>query len=140
MTMIHKSDLRDILNEASTDEEIRARIEELADPGNIDEEQRSFVEMITELDHHLAKAAGIKPKKIDPTVENYYPSGTDALSYTIGEYAASINAHREYQSVSSIEVNKGIYSQTLATFFVHPFGPEKVTELVVNCINTLNKK
>lgn len=140
MTMIHKSDLRAILNEAGIDEEIRARIEELADLGNVDEEQRAFVELITELDRHLAKAAGIDPREIDPKVENYYPSGTSALRYTIGEYAAFINAHSEYRSVSSIEVKKGIYDQTLATFYVDPVGPEKVTELVVNCINTLNKK
>lgn len=140
MSIIHTSDLRAILNEAGTDEEIRARIEELADLENIDEEQRAFVELITELDHHLSKAAGIKPKEIDPKVDAYYPSGTSTLRYTVGGYTAFINATSEYQNVSSIAVKKAQYSPTIAEFSVRPVGPEKVTELVVNCINTLNTK
>ena len=140
MTMIHQSDLRDILNEAGTDEEIRARIEELADLENADEEQRTFVEMITELDRHLAKAAGVKPKAIDPEVDRYYPTGGNPLRYKIGGYEAVVNAGCKYQSVSSVEVKKDVYEPLIADFHVAPVGPEKVTELVVDCINTLNKK
>lgn len=140
MGNIRKSDLRDILNETTNDAEVRARIEELADLGNIDEEQRAFVEMITELDHHLAKAAGIKPRKIDPKVDNYYPTRRSPLHYKIGGYTVRINASREYQRVSSVEVQENTHDSTIATFYVVPVGPEKVAEVVARCIDALGAK
>lgn len=140
MAEIHHGELRTILKNAETDEELRARIEELADFGSIDDDQRQFLKLVTELNNNLAKAAGVEPEAIDPNVDGYHSTRGSALGYTIGEWKVFIVAFRDYQKVSRIEVKKDLYFPTIAEFFVYPVGPEKVTELVVNCINTLNKK
>lgn len=140
MTIISQRDLRTILNESSTDKGLRARIEELANHGNIDEEQRTFVEMIIEVDYQLSKAAGVSPSPIDPKVDTYLAHTEDRLNYMVDGYLASVNASAEYASVSSVEISTGIFSPQIAKFNVHPVGPEKAAELVLSCISTLNSQ
>ena len=137
---ITKHDLRDILNETDGNEELRSRIEELAEVGKIKEEQRAFVEMITRLNAALADAAGVKPRKIDPTATVYRMHMDDGLVYRIGSHFIGVNAMLEYQSVLSVKVYRNRWGDEIAHFFVEPLGPEGAVSLAVACVDHLNSE
>lgn len=135
---ITKTDLRNILNETDDNEALRSRIEELAEVGKFDEEQRTFVEMVTRLNKALAEAAGVKPRKIDPTVTVYRIHTDDGLVYQVGNHFIGVSAMLEYQSVATIKVQRNRWDDEIASFFVEPLGPDGVVALAVACVNHLD--
>ena len=136
---ITKTELRNILNETDDNERLRSRIEELAKNNkDLNKETREFLDMITRLDAALAKAAGKKPSKIDPSVTIYAQHHSDGLVYRIGGHYISVHAMIEYQSVSSIDVSKTRWANKIAEFLVKPLGPENAVALAVAFINQVN--
>ena len=136
---ITKTELQNILSETEDNEKLRSRIEELAKNNKVlNKERREFLDMITRLDAALAKAAGKKPGKIDPSVTSYANHHSDGLVYRIGGHYISVVAMLEYQSVSSIEVSKTRWANEIADFRVKPLGPENAVALAVAFINQVN--
>lgn len=135
---ITKEELRDILDETANYKTLRSRIEELAEVDKIDEEQREFVEMVTRLDAALAKIAGKKPRKIDPSVTAYRSVVGANLSYKVGDRFIMVNASANYQSVACLKVYKTRCSGELASFRVKPIGPEAAASAAASFINHIN--
>ena len=140
MKTIDSRTMRTILQETTSNEELRARLEDFAEFESVDKKQREFVERITNLDRCLSTVAGVKPSKIDPTISSYFPGQGDSLEYKIGGDLASIFGSAEHQTVMCVEVRRGQYNPELASFRAYEIAPEKVAELVVNCIDTLKRK
>lgn len=137
---IAKTELRNILDETANDKALRSRIEKLAGVDKSGEEQRTFIEMVTRLNAALADAAGVKPRKIDPTVTVYRVCTDDGLVYRVGSYFIGVNTMLEYQSVASIKVCRNRWGDEIAHFFVEPLGPEGAVSLAVTCIDHLNSQ
>ena len=137
---ITKTELRNILNETANYKTLRSRIEELAEFDKIGEEQRTFVEMVTRLNEALAKAAGEKPRPIDPTATEYRTHTNDGLVYRVGSHFIGVNASCQYQSVASIEVHRERWSGEVAKFWVETLGPENVVALAVACVNHIDSE
>lgn len=131
---ITKHELRDILDEAGNYKELRSRIEKIA--SFEDKEKQRFVEMITRLNAALAKAAGVEPLEVDPSVTKYhYLKG---LGYTVGDFRISVNAYLEYQSVSALQVVRA--GEEISEIRVYPLGPEQAVALAEACVNHLSRK
>lgn len=137
---ITRTKMRTILQETTSNKELRARLEDFAEFESVDKTQREFVERITNLDRCLSRAAGIKPSEIDPTISRYSPYARNSKGYKIGGYLVHIEASAEHQQVMEVEVRRGPYKPRLAFFRAYEIAPEKVAELVVNCIDTLKSK
>ncbi|WP_297453350.1 hypothetical protein [uncultured Corynebacterium sp.] len=127
--------LREILD-TTDDQDLRGRLESLA--GQTEDRQTAFVEMVTEVDYHLTKAAGVAPNIIEPKVDGYTPNGKQRLQYEFGDYTLSMCAFVEYQEVASIEVESNITGETIANIRISPFGPEKTAHLAVQFVGLLN--
>lgn len=135
---ITKHDLRDILDETANDKALRSRIEKLAGVDKSGEEQRTFIDMVTRLNAALADAAGVKPRKIDPTVTVYRVWADDGLVYRVGSCFIGVSTMLEYQNVASIKVCRNRWGDEIAHFFVEPLGPEGAVALAVACVDHLN--
>lgn len=137
---ITKTELRNVLNETEDDGTLRQRVEKLAGVDKSGEEQRTFIEMVTRLNAALADAAGVKPRKIDPTVTVYRVWTDDGLVYRVGSYFIGVSTMLEYQSVASIKVCRNRWGDEIAHFFVEPLGPEGAVSLAVACANHLDSE
>lgn len=129
MNILTREDVRALINETANDDDLRARLKEFADMGKIDEEQKAFAQLVTELDAHLAKAAGRKPTTIDPKTDKY-GSGTRArLEYKINGAYIRILGSTEYMSVTTLEIYSSLH--TCANVYIRDLGPQKAVEVAV---------
>lgn len=137
MSILTQQEIRALINESADSDELRKRLEEFASVGKIDDEQRAFVRLITELDAHLAKAAGVKPATIDPTIDRYGTSAKKALAYKVNGSRIFIVGSTEYMSVVTLEIYGEVHS--CANVYVNQLGVEKAVEVAVGITEAVAK-
>lgn len=132
MSILTREEIRDLINGTANNDELRARLEEFADIGKSDEEQKAFARLITELDAHLAKAAGTKPANINPATDRY-GMGKPTLFYIINGSRIRILGSTECMSVTKLEVYGDARGDihSCAEIYVRELGPQEAVEIAV---------